>query len=462
MNPGVRNRPEPRRPHEESGEPRLLRLHRAIPEVDPWSILPLAGEGPVFAWHDPRGDKSFVALGVVRELRARGESRYLEAAAKVQAWQSRVLDRALDPVVPDLPLVVGGFAFDAQGRHDIWSRWGDSWFWVPEILVHRGPEGCHAVICGEAGGAAIGVLEQRLAGILRRLGAQPVSWVTPPATRALLGGAPDLLAWETWKGSVRSALKALEEGDLEKVVLARSEFYRAGQKARFDPVATAFALRERQEGCTTFLLQQPGEAFVGSTPEELVRLSGRHLKTVAIAGTRPRLETSPQDLCLQDSDKDQLEQRLVSRAIREALAPVVSEILDPQTPLVATYADVHHLREVVEAKLRPGVGVFELICRLHPTPAVGGRPRDAALQWLQEHEGLDRGWYAGPVGWVAPSGDSVFSVAIRSALLTNQGALAFAGCGLVPQSEARAEWEEAQVKLQTVQQGLVATTWSDA
>jgi isochorismate synthase len=373
-----------------------------------------------------------------------------------------MMDHALDSTSSHgLPLVVGGFAFDAQGRHDIWSRWGDSWFWVPEILVHRGPEGCHAVICGEANGASLGVLQQRLAEIVKQLQAQPVSWTSPPSPGNFVGGAPDLLAWETWSGSVRSALKSLEAGELEKVVLARSEFYRAGENACFDPVATAFALRERQEGCTTFLIQQPGEAFVGSTPEELVRLTGRHLKTVAIAGTRARLDSAPQEHGLQDSDKDQLEQRLVSQAIREALAPVASEVLDPQLPQVASFADVHHLRELVEARLRPGVGVFELICRLHPTPAVGGRPREAALQWLLEHEGLDRGWYAGPVGWVAPNGDSVFSVAIRSALLTKQGALAFAGCGLVPQSEARAEWEEAQVKLQTVQQGLVTTTEGD-
>ena len=92
--------------------------------------------------------------------------------------------------------------------------------------------------------------------------------------------------------------------------------------------------------------------------------------------------------------------------------------------------------------------------QLHPTPAVGGLPRDSALEWLGDNEHLDRGWYAGPVGWLNEAGDGEFVVAIRSVLMEPNTASAFAGCGLVSGSDPADEWEESRVKLQTVRRGL--------
>jgi isochorismate synthase EntC len=124
-------------------------------------------------------------------------------------------------------------------------------------------------------------------------------------------------------------------------------------------------------------------------------------------------------------------------------------------PSAVSYADVHHLRANFFGMVREGVGLLDLVETLHPTPAVGGLPRQSALCWLEENEKLDRGWYSSPVGWVDGRGDGVFVVGIRSALIRDGSATAYAGCGLVSQSDAHTEWEESMAKLGPIRRSLV-------
>ena len=157
---------------------------------------------------------------------------------------------------------------------------------------------------------------------------------------------------------------------------------------------------------------------------------------------------------LLDSAKDRHEQEIVAEAIVEALHPYVNDLQQTADPEVVRHPDVQHLRTEIQGKLANNATIFELVKQLHPTPAVGGLPLEPALAWLDDHEHLDRGWYAGPIGWLSPKGEGEFVVAIRSVLMTGHMASAFAGCGLVLNSNPADEWEESQVKLQTVRQGL--------
>jgi salicylate biosynthesis isochorismate synthase len=147
---------------------------------------------------------------------------------------------------------------------------------------------------------------------------------------------------------------------------------------------------------------------------------------------------------------------LVAIAITEALAPAVTDLTVADVPEVVCHPDVQHLRTAIQGRLSDDTSIFDLVDRLHPTPAVGGLPRESALAWLDDNERLDRGWYAGPIGWIGGDGNGEFVVAIRSVLMAEGHASAFAGCGLVASSNPADEWEESQVKLQTVRQGLAA------
>jgi isochorismate synthase len=194
--------------------------------------------------------------------------------------------------------------------------------------------------------------------------------------------------------------------------------------------------------------------FLGASPERLVRLEGRAVSASSLAGSAPRGATPAEDDALAAellaSPKDRAEHAVVRRMLCAALAELCDDVRALQEPSLLTLANVHHLHTGVSARLREGHTLLQLVARLHPTPAVGGEPRDDALRWIRDHEQLDRGWYAAPVGWVGDQAGE-FAVALRSGLVRGNEAWLFAGCGVVADSEPQAELEESEVKLRSMQ-----------
>ena len=438
-----------------------------LADMDPWMLLPaLQADGVrLMAWSSPQQHTSFVAVGAVTEHRPEGMDRFTQASD----WWSPIStsletrDLAGQTISNSVPACLAGFAFrDDPERSDEWAAWGDGALCVPEILVWTTTEGSVAVFTIDTDkdtvDARLPVLKHQLSDWMGR---------TPDPTLAA-SPSPVLVesktndAWEQWRARVEAAKATMALGDLQKVVLARAQAYEPAKAHLFDPLATALALRDRQIDSTTFLIRRKdGQAFLGSSPETLVRLEDEVVNTVALAGTRKRGQASGSEdaalgAALMDSEKDRFEQQLVASAISEALAPAVKDLKVADVPEVVRHPDVQHLRTAIQGRLNGDTSIFELVDRLHPTPAVGGLPRDSALAWLDHNERLDRGWYAGPIGWIGGDGNGEFVVAIRSVLMAEGHASAFAGCGLVASSNPADEWEESQVKLQTVRQGLSA------
>jgi isochorismate synthase len=254
---------------------------------------------------------------------------------------------------------------------------------------------------------------------------------------------------------VRAAKETIARGDLEKVVLARAVRLAGRPRA---PVPLVAALRELEPGCLAFAIVAPdGKAFVGATPERLVRRRGERALTGALAGSAPRGSSAEADearaAALLASKKDRSEHALVVEAVRTALAPA-GRISRPRGPRVLRLAQVQHLFTPMSVALSRPASVLELGARLHPTPAVAGTPRAAALAHLRETEPLDRGWYAGAVGWMDATGDGELAVSIRSALLDGRDAWLFAGAGIVAGSDPASEWDETEVKLRAMARAL--------
>ena len=413
------------------------------------------------AWASPHQAVSFVAVGALLEHRPTGEERFAESAnwwgPIAQSMASQRPDGT--PVRNPVPACLAGFAFQAnQRRSDDWESWGDAALCVPEVLIWTRDNHTYAVF-------TIDTATDNIAEKTRELQTKLNGWLARASPPDAEPATPDPIAqprsdsdWTQWRDRVQSAQKRMADGTLTKVVLARSQSFSPADAHTFDPLATALALRNRQVHSTTFLIcRKDGRAFLGSSPEVLVRLHDTCVETVALAGTRRR-GTGRADFALgaalMDSDKDRLEQQLVANAITEALAPVTDDLELSAAPEVVRHPDVQHLRTAISARLKGDATIFDLVQQLHPTPAVGGLPRDSALEWLGDNEHLDRGWYAGPVGWLNETGDGEFVVAIRSVLMEPNTASAFAGCGLVSGSDPADEWEESRVKLQTVRRGL--------
>ncbi len=270
---------------------------------------------------------------------------------------------------------------------------------------------------------------------------------TPPTE--IGNGGPD-----AYVERVQRALASIRAGKLDKVVVARAVHVAA--RAPIDPVAWLVALRERFPSCTLFAVGEGDAVFLGASPERLVRVRGEVVETVALAGTAPRGASTAADRALGealcDSRKNGDEHSIVVRHLQSALAECCDDLEVAAEPRLLKTRTVQHLCTELRARRRmhSPASLLELAARLHPTPAVGGAPRAAALEWLAEHETLERGWFAGPVGYLQSNGDGEFDVALRSALVRGRGATAWAGAGIVARSEPRAEFTETELKLRTV------------
>ena len=256
-----------------------------------------------------------------------------------------------------------------------------------------------------------------------------------------------------WTGAVRRALSAIAAGSLEKLVLARRVTVWGDQP--FPVPVVVDRLRKAHPSCFTFLF----EGFVGASPELLLRRRGRRAWSRPMAGTVERGGSPADDRRLvgelRRSAKDHDEHRLVVEDVRTRLEACSQEVF-VKGPELVSLSSVTHLATSVTARLgHPAPTALGLVAALHPTPAVGGSPREAALAAIAELEGFDRGLYAGPVGWVDRRGDGDWAVALRCARVDGRRAVLSAGAGIVAGSDPEQEWTETQAKLEPMLRALV-------
>jgi len=255
-----------------------------------------------------------------------------------------------------------------------------------------------------------------------------------------------------FEAAVEAATDRIGEGAMSKVVLAR-EVTVEGASAH-DPAAIFGALREQFPSCFCFCCGTPEAAFLGASPELLIRRSGANASSVALAGSTRRSSDPAVDDHLGEqllrSDKNRREQRIVAERIVRRLRPHAVWVQTAPEPEVVKVANIQHLATPVIAQLAEPRSAVELAGILHPTPAVGGEPWPDAAVAITELERMDRGWYAAPVGWMDATEDGEFCVALRSALLRDREATLFAGVGVVAGSDPAAELEETEVKLQAL------------
>jgi isochorismate synthase len=252
------------------------------------------------------------------------------------------------------------------------------------------------------------------------------------------------------------AVMAQPDATLRKVVLSRPVEVRLHGSLALSAVLRR--LRAGEPNCTIFSMPVPDGSFFGASPELLVARHGARVSSHPLAGTVPRGETARADADAQrglaGSAKNRAEHRYVVDDIAGALSPFCAELSVPPEPSVVAFRSVAHLGTRIEGQLAGSepVGVLELLEHLHPTPAVGGTPRDEALAFIAAHEAGQRGHWAGPVGWVGADGDGEWMIGIRSAQLDADGATLTlrAGGGIVADSDPDAEAAEADVKLATV------------
>ncbi|HEY4889753.1 MAG TPA: isochorismate synthase [Candidatus Dormibacteraeota bacterium] len=418
----------------------VLLIERPMPDA-----VSVAALGKAF---DVVAAKGGVALedasGKVVDFEA-GDDRLLAAS---RLWR-RVCESIAGPAAATPirgPIAVGGFAYRPdRDPGEPWSGFPALLLRVPALAVTRVRGRTYATA---ASAEAEALLELSEAGNLPGLRA-------PAARRLDVTAVRNPLAWTA---AVESAAARLRAGDAAKVVLAREVL------ARGDGVVSAAmvarSLRAAYPSCFIYLITgADGTAFAGASPELLVRRSADRAFSQPMAGSVARGATDAEDerlaRQLEDSAKDAVEHRIVSEFVVDALRPFAMSVT-ARPPEVVRFTNIQHLATSVTAELRqPPADALQLAAALHPTPAVGGWPRDAANALIDDLEGMERGWYAGAVGWIDGRGDGEFAVALRCGLLWEDGARLYAGVGVMPDSDPARELEETELKFKALLTALV-------
>ncbi len=390
-------------------------------------------------WHGRSTSRRSAGIGVA------------DAVADAGAGRFDVLQRRFDALggAPAAARYYGGLRFAPSAPEaEEWKPFSAMRFVLPRVEYvvadGRGVLAANLVVPrdGKRSGAVLAEI--------RALVASPVLQARPlplPVART------DVPSPAGWRQGIEEALDAFARTDLEKVVLARRACY--DFDAELDPFVLAQVLEEETPACFHFLIQPaPGVAFVGASPERLFRQDGTRLVSEAVAGTRPRGSSASSDARLRrelfDSDKDRREHEYVRAHIQETLAPLAETLDADAEPSDMPLARGRHLYSGVRATLQPGTSPVEVLRSLHPTPAVGGTPTPDALAMIEATEPFDRGWYAGPVGWIGADA-AEFAVGIRSGLVQERETGAtlslYSGAGIVQGSEAGAEWDEIEQKI---------------
>ena len=435
---------------------RVVSVTTEVEDIDPAAVVfasRLASDR-WFAWEQPDRDRFAVAaLGVVHEAVSRGPRRFEELAADCAA----VLRDAVATGDADLPagagpLWTGGLSFAPHGgAAPPWSSFPPALLVLPELsLVREGDRTWLTVNAWAGGGRDPQVELDRVARRLSSLRDEPLPMLDPaPSGQSEIRSVAPPSAFEH---AVAAAVERIRAGALEKVVLAREVTVTA--PAAHDSAATFGALREVFSSCFCFCVGSPAGAYLGASPELLVRRRGASVATVALAGSTRRSADPAVDDHLGEqllrSAKNREEHRIVAERIARTLAPRSVWVEAEPEPGLVKVANIQHLGTPVHAQLADPLSAIELAGLLHPTPAVGGEPREKALALIDELEGLDRGWYAGPVGWMDAAEDGEFCVALRSALLRDRTAHLIAGGGIVADSDPAAELAETELKLEAL------------
>jgi salicylate biosynthesis isochorismate synthase/menaquinone-specific isochorismate synthase len=407
-----------------------------------------------FCWEQPDRDGfALGALGAASEVVSRGPDRFDHVAADC----AELLRDAVIETEPGLPagagpVWTGGFAFDAHGGTDPqWASLPPALMVLPELSLLRSGDECkltlNAVVDGETG---VEEIRERLRRRLEGLREDALGPLDPAPTGGTRIGAP--LPPDHYERAVAAAVERIGTGELEKTVLAREITLESA--AAHDPAPILGALREVFPSCFCFCVGTPEAAFIGASPELLIRRRGAVAATVALAGSTRRSADPAVDDHLGEqmlhSDKVRSEHEIVARRIARSLRPLSVWVEAQPEPSVARVANIQHLATPIPAQLADSRSAIELAGLLHPTPAVGGEPREAGVALIDQLEELDRGWYAGPVGWMDATEDGEFCVALRSGLLRDRTVHLYAGCGIVAGSVPADELAETEIKLEVL------------
>jgi len=425
----------------------------------------LSGLGECFFWEQPANQNALVGVGAAATIETKGITRFTDSASARRALLNDAVvtyDQPMAPAANSGPVLFGGFAFDPLApRTQLWVDFPDGLLTLPEILLSYNANQVALTVNRMI--QASDDIEQCAREIEARIGqlqaaVERIPTIQQEEIYSELS-IHEIRSASEWMEMVANIVDMIQRGVFEKVVLAREiQVMLKDSTEAFDISTTLQRLRESYPTAYVFAIQRGERFFVGATPERLLHAQAGQIHTMALAGSARRGETGEEDVRigteLLQSGKNNSEHAIVVETVREALKNHCTHVHASAVPQLLKLRNVQHLKTSIAGELIPGRCILDIMADLHPTPAVGGFPRNAALEAIRNTEKLDRGWYAAPLGWIGASGHGEFAVALRSGLIDGGKATLFAGCGIVADSDPQAEFAESCLKFQVMLRAL--------
>jgi menaquinone-specific isochorismate synthase len=402
-----------------------------------------------FYWNIPDEEIEFLAVKPLIDFRINGESRLAETNLSVKEIEKSFFSNWKEKGIEDAPLVVGGIKFAHDQTGEIWQEFSDSDWFIPELLFFRKKKSVFIIYNFILANKEEDLKKYSdLINTLQKIDSQQRF----PKTSRKISNFIHNNAYENWQVIIKEALDRISKGMLSKVVLSREVKIQLDNKPIFEDLL--FELSVSYPKCYIFMYKRGESVFFGASPEKLAKVANGMVEVDALAGSAPRGEDGVKDVEMEHflltSEKNLFEQRAVVNFIHNLLSKISNKIIFDDKPIIRKLPNIQHLWTIIKAELKENVKMFDVLMTLHPTPAICGDPWKIAMYFILDMEVHDRGLYSGNIGWFNFNGYGEFTVAIRSALSKDLCLYAYAGCGIVQGSEARAEFEESEIKLKPI------------
>ncbi|MDA0349059.1 MAG: isochorismate synthase [Verrucomicrobia bacterium] len=444
----------------EVGKPQLVNISLDVFHIDPLAVLEAVYESASqhFFLENPGLDESIAAIEQVMQTTAEGPGRF-EA---IKDWATGLLDQTIFTGNTDSPYCgihfFCAFNFFDEGQ-DV-TGFPAAQAFVPIWQVSKKDQYSLAIAnCMIDADTPVEMIAKKILGAHQRFASFPYQnrGIDSKPTKIEIKLNAEAGGSDSFELSVFKATEAIREGEFEKIVLARALDFKSEEN--LNPMRFLERLRNRFQSCYTFSYSAGVEGtFLGSTPELLIRVKDGRLRADAIAGSRGRGDSATIDAALGadllKDDKDAREHQSVVTSITNRLQSLGLEPEVPNRPRLLKLPNVQHLFTPIEASLPKELHILDVIKVLHPTPAVGGTPRERACGKISDYESFVRGPYAGPVGWFDALGDGEFIVGIRSGILRENTLRLFSGAGIVRGSEPKSEKDETDLKFNAMRQTM--------
>ncbi|MFZ1291774.1 MAG: isochorismate synthase [Melioribacteraceae bacterium] len=404
-----------------------------------------------FYWRILNEDEEFLGIDKIYTISANGENRLNETNDQVNKFGDNLITNWNQHEFLNIPIFMGGIKFAPNQKSEKWKAYNDSDWFIPRILFLKNSKGIFLIynFCNSFDDETNAKNEiNNSIELLKNLFSEEIDEFSSPKIEDPIYTN----SYSTWKTQIENALKNINDGNFNKVVLSREVNFKLNSL----PVISYLLdeLSSKFPRCYTFAYKKENSIFIGASPEKLAKFSNGWIEIDALAGSAPRGKNLEEDFefeqFLLTSEKNLNEQQSVVNFITNLIENISDEIYFDEKPIIRKLPNIQHLWTPIKAKLKIDYKLFDILLILHPTPAICGTPWDIAQNYILQVEEHDRGLYTGNIGWFNLNGNGEFAVAIRSALINEKNLFAYSGCGIVEGSEPQSEFEESEIKLKPI------------